>query len=260
VDWAIRETEAVVAKLRQVKAGLLHDLLTRGLDAHGHLRDPARHPEQFQDSPLGQIPRAWAIQSLDVMVEPSSPITYGVVKPGPEDRNGVLFVRGGDFPDGRIRLGCLRTITRAVSDHYRRTLLRGGELLVSLVGQPGACAVVPVELAGANIARQAALIRLRRDFNPHYVRAYLASRTCQRTLLGETLGSVQSVINLERLRTVQIPSPPRSEQDALVRTLATFDYRLASESDQLSKLHSLKRGLAHDLLTGRVRVKTGGAA
>ena len=32
VDEAIAKTEAVIAKLRQVRAGLLHDLLTRGLD------------------------------------------------------------------------------------------------------------------------------------------------------------------------------------------------------------------------------------
>jgi hypothetical protein len=40
-----------------VKAGLLHDLLTRGLDTQGRLRDPVAHPKQFKDSPLGRIPR-----------------------------------------------------------------------------------------------------------------------------------------------------------------------------------------------------------
>lgn len=40
LDEAIRQTEAIVAKLKQMKQGLLHDLLTRGLDEHGELRDP----------------------------------------------------------------------------------------------------------------------------------------------------------------------------------------------------------------------------
>ena len=51
VDEAIAKTEAVIAKIKQVRAGLLHDLLTRGLDEHGQLRDPIAHPEQFKDSP-----------------------------------------------------------------------------------------------------------------------------------------------------------------------------------------------------------------
>jgi hypothetical protein len=37
LDTAIHETEAIIAKLRAVKQGLLHDLLTRGIDANGEL-------------------------------------------------------------------------------------------------------------------------------------------------------------------------------------------------------------------------------
>ena len=39
-----------------------------------------------------------------------------------------------------------------------------------------------------------------------------------------------------------------------------WNERISSHEAGLSKLHSLKRGLAHDLLTGRVRVKVGGIA
>ena len=58
IDEAIAKTEAVIAKFRQVRAGLLHDLLTRGLDSHGELRDPIANPEQFQDSLLAASPRS----------------------------------------------------------------------------------------------------------------------------------------------------------------------------------------------------------
>ncbi|MEE8536848.1 MAG: restriction endonuclease subunit S, partial [Acidobacteriota bacterium] len=63
-DEAIRRTEQVIAKLQQMKQGLLHDLLTRGIDDNGNLRDPERHPEQFKDSPLGRIPRGWMVPRL----------------------------------------------------------------------------------------------------------------------------------------------------------------------------------------------------
>ena len=39
MDESIRQTETVIAKQQQVKAGMLHDLLTRGLDENGELRD-----------------------------------------------------------------------------------------------------------------------------------------------------------------------------------------------------------------------------
>ena len=53
IDAAIQQTDALIAKLRQMKAGLLHDLLTRGLDENGELRDPVAHPEQFKDVGAG---------------------------------------------------------------------------------------------------------------------------------------------------------------------------------------------------------------
>jgi len=58
LDETIQKTEQLIAKLKQIKQGLLHDLLTRGIDENGQLRDPIAHPEQFKDSVLGRIPKA----------------------------------------------------------------------------------------------------------------------------------------------------------------------------------------------------------
>lgn len=65
ISDAIRKTETVIAKLRQVRAGLLHDLLTRGLDENGRLRDPIAHPEQFRDTESGRIPLEWHLKTID---------------------------------------------------------------------------------------------------------------------------------------------------------------------------------------------------
>ncbi len=80
IDDSIRKTEQVIAKLKQVKQGLLHDLLTRGIDDNGELRDPERHPEQFKDSPRGRIPRGWEMWSLEACVR--APITPESCKRG----------------------------------------------------------------------------------------------------------------------------------------------------------------------------------
>ena len=49
LDTAIHETEAIIAKLKAVKQGLLHDLLTRGIDANGELR-PDRKSTRLNSS------------------------------------------------------------------------------------------------------------------------------------------------------------------------------------------------------------------
>ena len=141
---------------------------------------------------------AWLSEPLERLVEPDSPITYGVVKPG--DPGEVPFVRGGDIADGRVLVDQLRTISAEVSRQYKRALLQGGELLISLVGQPGQVAVAPPDLAGSNIARQVGLIRLSQQVLPSFVSYFLRSPDGLAGLSARTGGSVQQVINLSDLR------------------------------------------------------------
>ncbi len=255
LDTAIHETEAIIAKLKAVKQGLLHDLLTCGIDANGELRPPrAEASHLYKESPLGWIPKEWRLNTLHEIAADDSPITYGVVQPGPEVEGGVPFIRGGDVLGGRILVEQLRTISQRISNGYRRTQLRGGELLMSLVGYPGEVGVVPTELAGANIARQAALIRLADPKMVSYVMHYLSSIGGKRQVLGQSLGSAQQVVNLTDLRAVLIPLPLLDEADEITRRLEVIRDRLDEEFVELGKLRALKTGIMDDLLTGRVRV------
>ncbi len=196
----------------------------------------------------------WVERRLGDMTEVDSPITYGVVKPGPEGT--IQFVRGGDLCDGRVRIEALRTITEEVSGQYRRTLLRGGELLICLVGQPGAVAVAPIELAGANIARQVGLVRLRSDMSADFVRLYLQSRPGRMSLGARESGSVQQVINLSELRELSVPAPSLAAQALVVRDLTRF----AVVAERLSQIYEqkqaalaeLKRSLLHQAFTGEL--------
>ena len=170
--------------------------------------------DAFEELALAVVKRP----ALETLTEAKSGITYGVVKPG--DMGSVPFVRGGDLIGGEVRLDRLRTITHEVSAQYNRTLLRGGELLMCLVGVPGQCAIAPPELDGANIARQVGLIRLRPEVNAEYVKDYLQSPPGQKSLGTFTGGSVQQVINLGDLRQVEIPLPDRPQQDEIVKRIA----------------------------------------
>ncbi|MCG5517486.1 MULTISPECIES: restriction endonuclease subunit S, partial [unclassified Ectothiorhodospira] len=67
----IQKTEALIAKLEKVKEGLIHDLLTRGIDENGQLRpSPEQAPELYKDSPLGLIPSGWDLLTLGEISQP----------------------------------------------------------------------------------------------------------------------------------------------------------------------------------------------
>jgi type I restriction enzyme S subunit len=184
---------------------------------------------------------SWPAFPLQELTEHERPITYGVVKPGPEDDQGVLFVRGGDISDGKINIQQLRTITSEVSKPYARTILRGGELLISLVGNPGEVAIVPPELAGANIARQAGLIALRPEFNSKFIMYFLRSPKGRAELFQKTQGAVQQVINLSDLKTVKIALPDENTQQRIAGILSAYDDLIENNRRRIGLLEQAAR-------------------
>jgi len=159
----------------------------------------------------------WIERNLSEITLEGSPITYGVVKPGSE--GNIKFIRGGDLLNGKVLNKKLRTITQSVSNQYQRTLLKGGELLICLVGMPGQTGVVTPELAGANIARQVGLIRLNEQYDVFFYSYYLQSPEGIDKLDLQESGAVQRVINLAALRSVKVPCPSHPEQKRIVAIL-----------------------------------------
>lgn len=199
------------------------------------------------------LPNGWEVVELQALVDPERPITYGVVKPGDASVNGVKLIRGGDVHHGRIRRR-LRTIDEKTSRQYRRTLLRGGEIVVSLVGFPGQSAIVPRQLAGANLARQVGLVAIT-DFElTRYVHQYIQSDLGQLILLHPLAGSAQQVVNLADLRTLPVLLPPSDLRGHIADVGEAFDRAVRLLDRLINAKGRLRDGLAQALLTGRRRL------
>ena len=256
VDEAITKTQAVIAKLKQLRAGLLHDLLTRGLDEHGQLRDPVAHPEQFQDSPLGRIPHGWKMRMLSDCVH--SQITYGIVQAGPQVEGGVPYIRTGDMIGSDLRIDGLLRTSRDVAAAFQRSEVHTGEIVCAIRATLGKVLDVPPELDGANLTQGTARIAPKPELNSRFVLWALRSDSAQRQFTLQAKGTTFPEITLGNLRQLRIPLPQsRQEQDRIVEMIETQEEILRLAERELSKLQSLKSGLMNDLLTGRVRVPEG---
>jgi type I restriction enzyme, S subunit len=253
IDEAIRKTEEVIAKLRQMKQGLLHDLLTRGLDDNGELRDPDRYPEQFHMTPLGRLPKGWAPATLDDVVDRLRPVVYGILMPGQGFPGGVPVVKVKDIIDGIIKTDQLLLTSPALDFEYRRSRLISGDLLFTIRGTVGRMAFVPDPLTGANITQDTARLAIT-GANPHFVRQFIELPLPQRFISIHTIGQAVKGINLRDVRRIPLALPKPHEQHLIAAQLKEMDDRIAFEWEELRKLSLLKQGLMDDLLTGRVRV------
>ncbi len=118
---------------------------------------------------------------------------YGVLKPDLLDSDsGVPFVRVNDLLDLPGRIGRLPRIPLEQSQQYSRTIVREGDVLLSVVGTMGRSAIAPRELAGANIARAVASLRVRQG-----VSSRLRSYSARVNVVAVTVGMVASAARVD---------------------------------------------------------------
>jgi len=250
-DEAIRAAERVIAKLRQVKAGLLHDLLTLGVNTQGRLRDPQVHPEQFKDSPLGRIPREWEVKKLESCV--STDITYGIVQAGPHIENGIPYIRTGDMSGDKLEIKGLLKTSPTIAASYKRSEVHTGEIVCAIRATVGKVLEVPPELDGANLTQGTARIAPNSNVNGHFLLWVLRSNMLQKQFEMAVKGTTFKEITLGALRLLRLPLPKLAEQTRIAAILDAHDARLRAEEAEVAKLRHVKAGLMEDLLTGQVR-------
>ena len=254
LDTAIHGTEAIIAKLKAVKQGLLHDLLTRGIDASGELRpSQVDAPQLYKESPLGWIPKEWTYKQFGGLCESSA---FGPRFPSDAyDENGPLAtLRTTDMDDeGNISLSTMPRAAIAPSvfaDH----LLRPGDLVIS---RSGTCGVTGV-FAGHDIpvVPGAFLIRFRmRDLRLNrFYRRYFNSSQGRPYLDRLAVGGVQKNIKGSDVLCLLVPVPSPEEAIGIAERIESVEHDIESNQQLLTKLTLQKSGLMDDLLTGRVRV------
>ncbi len=254
LDTCIRQTAAIIDKLKQVKRGLLHDLLTRGIDVNGELRPPqSQAPHLYKDSPLGWIPQAWDVCRLaDYM---ACDITYGIVQAGPHVEGGVPYIRTGDMAGDRLDAASLLRTSRRIADSYRRSEVRAGEIVIAIRATVGKVLPVPSELDGANLTQGTARLAPNRHTNAQFLLWALRHQRAQNSISAEIKGTTFAEITLAALRGVPLAAPiDVLEQQHIGERLMACESRISAEVRQQQKLVKQKSGLVEDLLTGRVRV------
>lgn len=254
LDTAIRETEAIIDKLKAVKQGLLHDLLTRGIDANGELRPPrAEAPHLYKLSGQGWMPLDWDVRPLSEYT--ASEITYGIVQAGPHVPNGVPYIRTGDMSgDSLVREAMLCT-SRRIASSYARSEVRTGDIVMAIRATVGKVLPVPSDLDGANLTQGTAKISPNARTDGTFLLWAIRHSRSQQAIQLEIKGTTFAEITLGALRQVPVAVPVEiNEQREIGTRLTAFEIQLQSEQQYLAKARAEKSGLMDDLLTGRVRV------
>ncbi|MDJ0737766.1 MAG: restriction endonuclease subunit S [Nostocaceae cyanobacterium] len=256
VDKAIALTQTHINKLKQAKAGLLHDLLTKGIDEHGELRNPKRNPEQFKDSPLGKIPKDWEVVRLENLIEKITSGSRGWASYYSD--YGAIFIRIGNLnrESLNLKLDDIVYVSPPSGSEGERTKVQLGDILISITADIGIVGVIPNNFGEAYVNQHIALIRINYpEINYNWIGLFLSQEMGQEQFRKFNDSGAKSGLNLPRIASIRIALPNYKEQCEIVSIINHHDNQIIVKQTRLEKIKLLKLGLMSDLLTGKVRVK-----
>ncbi len=211
-------------------------------------------PTGYKRTEVGVIPEDWELFQLAAITEPNRPISYGIVQTGPTINGGIPCLRVVDIVNGRINKNNLITTTVEISNTYRRTILKDGDLVIPLRGKVGEIGQVDIELVGSNLTRGVALIALKKGVQPTYVKQFLSSTRTAERLTSSMNGSALQEIPIATLRKFVIAVPLSDEQTAIANALSDVDALINSLEKLIAKKQAIKTATMQQLLTGKTRL------
>jgi type I restriction enzyme, S subunit len=261
IDKAIANTEALIQKYQQIKAGLMHDLFTRGITSDGQLRPPReKAPELYQETAIGWIPREWEAKKLGNILAESG----GYLQTGPFGSQlhaheytfeGVPVVMPQDINDGKISTAEITRIPENRAEILHRHRLKVGDIIIARRGELSrASAITDLEkawicgtgcfllrLGGSNLDAKFFSYAYRHDL-------------VQRQVVGLAVGSTMPSLNNSVMSALYFPHINIDEQNRISARIEIVEQEIETLNRQKRKLTKQKSGLMHDLLTGKVPV------
>ena len=192
-----------------------------------------------------EVPENWiGIKIKDLVLRD---VTYGIVKLGKEDPEGVKVLRCSDVKPGYLVTDTVRTVEKSLSDQYSRTILQGGEIVINVRGTLGGCAIVPKELDGYNIAREVAMIAIPECLNKEYVQNCLLSPLFWGFMQCNLRGIAYKGLNISLLKDFVLPIPPLDHQAKIVEK--TKEVLAAIEEYEIleNRLETINQGITGKL-------------
>jgi type I restriction enzyme, S subunit len=191
---------------------------------------------------LPAIPDGWRYESLGDLVEERG-VSYGIVQPGSESSDGIPIVRVNNIRNGRIDTTDMLKVESTIESKFQRSRLRGGEVLLTLVGTLGEVAIVPENLRGWNVARAVGVIPVRKNPGSLWVSICLRSAFIQHCIRMWATTTVQATFNLRDLAKLPIPIPPTDTREAIASVLGALDDKIELNRRMNATLEAMARAL-----------------
>lgn len=186
------------------------------------------------------------IKTLADVLRPNAGISYGIVQPGTPLGGGVPIIRVSDVKNGRIATESPLRVHPDIEAKHQRTRLKGGELLITIVGSVGEMAIVPVELSGWNVARAIAVLPIREDIGADWVKLALSLPEVRSQIDSRLNTTVQATLNLRDLAELPVFLPPLEVRTPIIDCIGAIERKIELNRSTNETLEAMAKAIFKD--------------
>ena len=239
--------EEQIQKLKDYRASLIYETVTKGLDKTVPMKD-------LGIDWIGQVPEGWGVGKVKYFSQISAGAT--------PDRNNSLFWNGNInwMSSGEVNQGIVKHTSETITDlALKRTstkLLPNGTVMLALNGQgktKGTAAVLAIESA-SNQSLASFIVDNKILNNMYLYYFFVANYYNIRGLKGED----RDGLNLQLVSNIVIPLFEFEEQQKIVDFLdkktVQIDKLIQIKNQQIKNINKQRQTLIYDYVTGKRRV------
>jgi len=251
VDDVIEKTQAQLDKLKDLKTGMMQELLTQGI---GHT--------EFKMLPKWTTGRISEIEEIPASWELVDILSVAKLESGHTPSRDNPDYWGGEFQwvslhdtknlEKPLVHQTKLTITQEGLDNSSARLLPKGTVAFSRTASVGHCVIFGKEMATSqDFANYVCGDQLNNRYLLHLF------RWMQHVWSNLAEGSTHKTIYMPIFKKLQILLPPLDEQEKIADMADKIDDSITAKDNKLVAVKNIKKALMQDLLTGKVRVNVG---
>ena len=213
----------------------------------------ALFPDSFEDSELGEIPKGWAVTTLQSM---TSKIGSGATPRGGRDvylDEGVALIRSQNVYDSQFVWAGLARITDEAAKQLSGVEVQLEDVLINITGASilRTCVVEP-EVLPARVNQHVAIIRAKAKSASRYIHLHLMSADMKAYLMGLNAGASREAVTKGHLESVPIIHPGTSLLERFSETVTSLYAQVEQLATQGRALQNLRDALLPKLLSGEI--------
>lgn len=250
VDRVIDLTSQEIDKLKDIKKGMMQELLTKGI---GHTK--------FKDSPVGKIPAGWECVNVGSLGSEKELLKTGPFGSSLKSEHfckiGLPVINIQNLGVGEFINEDMFFVDEEKAAELSSYLVQIGDLVFSRVADIGRSVVVNKEESGWLMSSNLMRLRVQKDLiDPVFLMFQITEGPYIPLQLKQNASDGgRSVVNSPTIRSLLFPLPPLTEQAVIKKQILAVSTTLNQLKKKVSHLKFFQKGLMNDLLTGKTRVK-----